>query len=151
MTSSFYSDKKTFQIYFSLSNDLFKLNYDSWSKIINIYFFFFFFFSFLQVIDNNWPGKHFWSKKNMRLYIDRSFKFRKFNTLLFASMRYNLWCNLINIRPVKPLLHGKLRLNSLSYSRHVHKAILELWCVLSTFLSTFYLFTCFLSCTFILT
>lgn len=87
----------------------------------------------------------------MRLYIDRSFKFRKFNTLLFASMRYNLWCNLINIRPVKPLLHGKLRLNSLSYSRHVHKAILELWCVLSTFLSTFYLFTCFLSCTFILT
>lgn len=110
-----------------------------------------FFFSFLQVIDNNWPGKHFWSKKNMRLYIDRSFKFRKFNTLLFASMRYNLWCNLINIRPVKPLLHGKLRLNSLSYSRHVHKAILELWCVLSTFLSTFYLLTCFLSCTFILT
>lgn len=90
-------------------------------------------------------------QKNMRLYIDRSFKFRKFNTLLFASMRYNLWCNLINIRPVKPLLHGKLRLNSLSYSRHVHKAILELWCVLSTFLSTFYLFTCFLSCTFILT
>lgn len=91
----------------------------------------------------------FWSKKNMQLYIDRSFKFRKFNILLFASMRYNLWCNLINIRPVKPLLHGKLRLNSLSYSRHVHKAILELWCVLNTFLSTFYLFTCFLSWTFI--
>lgn len=22
-----------------------------------------FFFSFLQVIDNNWPGKHFWLKK----------------------------------------------------------------------------------------
>lgn len=150
MTSSFYSDKKTFQIYFSLSNDLFKLNYDSWSKIINIYFFFFFsplFYKLLITIGL----VNIFDQKNMRLYIDRSFKFRKFNTLLFASMRYNLWCNLINIRPVKPLLHGKLRLNSLSYSRHVHKAILELWCVLSTFLSTFYLFTCFLSCTFILT
>lgn len=146
MTSSFYSDKKTFQIYFSLSNDLFKLNYDSWSKIIIIYFFYFFSLFYVpHVIHNNWPGKHFLIQKNMQLYIDRSFKFHKFNILLFASMRYNLWFNLINIRPVKPLLHGKLRLNSLSYSRHVHKAILELWCVLNTFLSTFYLFTCFLS------